>query len=230
MQRRPGFTLIELLVVIAILAVLAGLLLPGLARAKGRAHLASCASNLRQIGLAFGFYAQDAEDRFPDRRDLKLSLGYRPWTTWPASDPRSGWAAAILEPYLTTDKVWSCPSLQASSLASAPQCGQAISNAVGAPVARFWLWRFDRADAVVPLDNFWGKTVEQAVEELRLANNPTVGQPNGAADVELAVDPYFPHTVPSLPPELRGRAVHPGGRNRLFLDGHVEFLRDARTR
>ena len=161
---------------------------------------------------------------------MKLSLGYRPWTTWPASDPRSGWAAAILEPALATDKGWSCPALSASSLASAPQCGQAISNAPNAPVARFWLWRFDRAGAVVPLDNFWGKTAEQAVEELRRANNPTVGQPNGAAEVELAVDPYFPNTVPSLPPELRGRAVHPGGRNRLFLDGHVEFLRDARTR
>jgi prepilin-type processing-associated H-X9-DG protein len=49
-------------------------------------------------------------------------------------------------------------------------------------------------------------------------------------EVELAVDPYFPNTIESLPAEVRGRALHPGGRNRLFLDGHAAFYRDPRTR
>ena len=53
--------------------------------------------------------------------------------------------------------------------------------------------------------------------------------PDGPADPELGVDPYFPRTIPTVPAALRGRAVHFGGRNRLFLDGHVKFLRDART-
>jgi hypothetical protein len=55
-------------------------------------------------------------------------------------------------------------------------------------------------------------------------------RPAGPTQVELAVDPYFPNTIASLPPELRGQAVHARGRNRLFLDTHAAFERDARLK
>lgn len=235
---KKGFTLIELLVVIAIIALLAAVLFPVFAQAREKARQTVCASNLRQIGTAFLMYSQDYDELLPDRRDLKTSLagGYRPWgAAWPPSDPRGGWVGSVLFPYTKSVEILSCPSL-AGAFEDVVQVRQVLTGPTANVeptlpngIARYWLWRFDQFVDPVPLDNAWGKSDEELLRDLQKAGNPQVGNPQGIAEVELAVDPYFPRTIPSVAPSLKGKAVHQGGRNRLFFDGHVKWLRDIRT-
>lgn len=226
--------MVELLVVIAIIAILAALLLPALSEAKKRSQRAACLSNLNQINHAVAIYLSDSGDIFPDRRDLKTSLplGYHPWSTWPPSDPRGGWAAVEFLDDGATYPLWSCPAALTAPAGNVVQVMQQVSAASNAPVSRYWLWRFDRtndmSDAVM-LEDFWGKKTTQAVSDLISANDPLVGPVTGPSDVEMVVDPYFPDTTPTVPAGLSGRTIHAGGRNRAFLDGHVQYLKDART-
>jgi prepilin-type N-terminal cleavage/methylation domain-containing protein/prepilin-type processing-associated H-X9-DG protein len=99
---RAGFTLIELLVVIAIIAILAGLLLPSLVRAKDAARTTQCRSNMRQMAIGYHLYNEDYNNRLPTTEMLGKS-NYRM-----LADPLG--LPSRFQAYLPTNRVWSCPA------------------------------------------------------------------------------------------------------------------------
>ena len=93
---RTGFTLIELLVVIAIIAILAGLLLPALAKIKARGQRIECVSKIRQLTQAALLYADDHEDLLPRE---KCVAGTNTWPDVSAPENQDVWFNALPRKY-----------------------------------------------------------------------------------------------------------------------------------
>lgn len=209
---RKGFTLIELLVVIAIIAILAAILFPVFAKAREKARQTACLSNVKQICLGVAMYVQDFDEKFPS--------GLFNWGngtcsgTMTTSGTEYPWRAAIY-PYIKNDQIFHCPSSDSitgcQSYGWNDRFGGQSLALISAPAQVVLIADVGQWNTPVPGDHL---------------DPDAWGLPQGGAHWELAWPGSNPYEGTGCNPcARRPLAIHNGGVNCAFVDGHGKWIK-----
>lgn len=212
---RKGFTLIELLVVIAIIAILAGMLLPALGKAKAKAKAISCINNLKQTGLAMIMYSDENEGSIPRGNGHPWFLVYMDYM------PEGG-----SEENFSGIRIYKCPSYPNKD----PKKRQVITYSVNA-------WKFSSPTDMVGSEQVGPSKItafQEPASSIHIGDNSAGSWRPIVTGIRDAVTnlndvwspghlPYNPQTS-RLSNERRLAAQrHNQGANYVYLDGHAEF-------
>jgi prepilin-type N-terminal cleavage/methylation domain-containing protein/prepilin-type processing-associated H-X9-DG protein len=206
-RKRAGFTLIELLVVIAIIAILAAILFPVFAQARERARMASCLSNLKQIGLGTMMYLQDYDEKFPNTKAWgRMWTGE--WVADPTIPDSLRYLPDLVTPYVKNKDIWFCPTVARNGRAFGfwgdPPNGLDPAEANGTT----YLWQHQTADC--ELANSFDFITVSALPQAAVV---------GVAKAAIVHDiPY--HGGDS---GIHSKTFHAGGINVTYADGHAKY-------
>lgn len=203
-SHETGFTVLELLVVICIIAILAALLFPTFTLAREKAHQASCASNMRQLGIAAMLYAQDHDEHLPGATDGPVGVNRSGGWVFYSQYQESGTPSVFdvtkgsVFPYVRDIRIYICPS-DGQNQASGD------SYAINACV-----------DAAVPHGGV------RAGKQLAAFDKPSAWmlfgeEATGNYQTTSTNDGYFNYAFDNFSER------HSGGQNVTFLDGHTRW-------
>lgn len=236
-NRKGAFTLFEVLAVLAIVALIAGLLLPGLASARSRAHLTSCLNHKKQLQLGWLLYATDHDDQMPPNGEVLLRT--------PQTNRPYWWAQGIMNyaedhadntnTSLLVDPAYAC----LGNYSKSPRLYQCPSDKSSAVV------RGKRQERVrnISMNVYVGRCIDCFSDKpTRIGPTTVEGIPNASSQfVFLDEHPDSISTIAFRVSSLSGAAAkivsfpgsqHQGAATLSFADGHAESHRwlDPRTR